>query len=60
MKKPSMKLISIKVPNAYIDGLNELVKMGIYPSRSEAVRVAVRDMLKKEVWNRQEGAAKKK
>jgi Arc/MetJ-type ribon-helix-helix transcriptional regulator len=59
MKKPSMNLISIKLPNAYIDGLNELVKMGIYPSRSEAIRVAVRDMLKKELWNRQEGAKKK-
>ncbi|WXG41427.1 MAG: type II toxin-antitoxin system ParD family antitoxin [Candidatus Freyarchaeum deiterrae] len=59
MKKPSMKLISIKLPNAYIDGLNELVENGIYPSRSEAIRVAVRDMLKKEVWNRQEGTKKK-
>ncbi|MEM3526021.1 MAG: type II toxin-antitoxin system ParD family antitoxin [Candidatus Jordarchaeaceae archaeon] len=54
MKKPSMKLISIKLPNAYLDGLNELVKMGIYPSRSEAIRVAVRDMLKKELWNKTE------
>jgi len=59
MKKPSMKLISIKLPNAYIDGLNELVKMGIYPSRSEAMRVAVRDMLKKELWNR-DGVKKSK
>nr|MDO8081821.1 ribbon-helix-helix domain-containing protein [Candidatus Freyarchaeota archaeon] len=59
MKKPSMKLISIKLPNAYIDGLNELVEMGIYPSRSEAIRVAIRDMLKKELWSRQERVKKK-
>jgi Arc/MetJ-type ribon-helix-helix transcriptional regulator len=57
--KPSMKLISIKLPNAYIDGLNELVEMGIYPSRSEAIRVAIRDMLKKELWNRKEEIKKK-
>ncbi|MEM2145240.1 MAG: type II toxin-antitoxin system ParD family antitoxin [Candidatus Jordarchaeaceae archaeon] len=59
MKKSTMKLISIKLPNAYIEGLNELVEMGIYPSRSEAIRVAVRDMLKKELWNRQEAIKKK-
>lgn len=59
MKKSIMKLISIKLPNAYIEGLNELVEMGIYPSRSEAIRVAIRDMLKKELWNRQEETRKK-
>ncbi|MFB0559657.1 MAG: ribbon-helix-helix domain-containing protein [Candidatus Lokiarchaeia archaeon] len=52
MKKPQMRLISIKVPTAYVDGLNKLVEMGIYPSRSEAIRVAIRDMLKKELWSR--------
>ncbi len=59
MKKPSMKLISIKLPNAYIEGLTDLVELGIYPSRSEAIRVAIRDMLKKELWSRQEGTKKK-
>ncbi|MEX2704471.1 MAG: ribbon-helix-helix domain-containing protein [Candidatus Freyrarchaeum guaymaensis] len=53
MKKPAMKLVSIKLPTAYIDGLNQLVERGIYPSRSEAIRVAVRDMLKKELWSRE-------
>ncbi|MHA1580578.1 MAG: ribbon-helix-helix domain-containing protein [Candidatus Freyarchaeota archaeon] len=56
MKKPAMKLVSIKLPTAYIDGLNKLVERGIYPSRSEAIRVAVRDMLKKELWSRERGA----
>ncbi|MHA1362348.1 MAG: ribbon-helix-helix domain-containing protein [Candidatus Freyarchaeota archaeon] len=63
MKKPAMKLVSIKLPTAYIDGLNQLVERGIYPSRSEAIRVAVRDMLKKELWSRErdtEGKGKRK
>lgn len=60
MKKPPLRLISIKLPNAYIDGLNKLVEMGIYPNRSEAIRVAVRDMLKKELWSIENKVKKEK
>lgn len=45
-----MKLVTVKLPEALIEGLDELVKKGMYPSRSSAVRTAVRDMLKKELW----------
>lgn len=46
-----MKLITVKLPEAYLGGIDELVTAGVYPNRSEAIRVAIRDMLKKEVWS---------
>ncbi len=30
--------------------MDELIKKGMYPSRSEIIRIAVRDMLKQELW----------
>jgi 4-diphosphocytidyl-2-C-methyl-D-erythritol kinase len=35
---------------ALIEGIDELVRSGMYPSRSSAIRAAVRDMLKRELW----------
>jgi antitoxin ParD1/3/4 len=46
-----MRLISVKIPEALIEGLDELVKSAMYPSRSAAIRVAVRDMLRRELWS---------
>jgi len=43
-----MKLITLKLPEAYIDGLEKLVQENIYPNRSEAIRLAVRDLIRKE------------
>lgn len=45
-----LKLITVKLPEAYLTGIDELVNAGIYPNRSEALRVAIRDMLKRELW----------
>ena len=45
-----VKLISVKMPEALIEGMDELVKRGAYPSRSAVMRTAVRDLLKKELW----------
>ncbi|MCY0867920.1 MAG: ribbon-helix-helix domain-containing protein [Desulfurococcus sp.] len=47
---PRMKLITVKMPEFYIEGIDELVRMGRYSSRSEVIRIAVRDLLKKELW----------
>ncbi|MGQ9459654.1 MAG: ribbon-helix-helix domain-containing protein [Candidatus Bathyarchaeaceae archaeon] len=49
-----MKLVTVLLPEAYLEGLDELVRSGMYPSRSSAIRSAVRDMLKKELWARRE------
>ena len=44
-----MKLITVMIPNSYIDGLDHVVQKNSYPNRSEAIRVAIRDLLKKEL-----------
>jgi antitoxin ParD1/3/4 len=46
----NMKLVTVKLPEALIEGLDELIRAGMYPSRSAAIRASVRDMLKKELW----------
>ncbi|MEM4576299.1 MAG: ribbon-helix-helix domain-containing protein [Candidatus Nezhaarchaeales archaeon] len=43
-----MRIITVKIPEAYLRELDELVRSGIYPSRSEAIRTALRDLLTKE------------
>ncbi|MFX0097052.1 MAG: ribbon-helix-helix domain-containing protein [Candidatus Hodarchaeota archaeon] len=43
-------MISINIPEKYIYELEELVRQEFYLSRSEAIRAAVRDLLKRELW----------
>jgi len=45
-----MKLVSVLLSKAYLKGLHELVRSGMYPSRSADIRAAVRDMLKRKSW----------
>ena len=45
-----MKLITVKMPEIYVRGIEELVKAGFYSSRSEVIRIAVRELLKRELW----------
>ncbi len=47
-----LKLVTVLLPEAYLEGLDELVRANMYPSRSSAIRSSVRDMLKKELWER--------
>lgn len=41
-----MKLISLYLPESYLKLLDQLVEERFYPNRAEAIRVAVRDLLK--------------
>lgn len=50
-----MKLVTVLLPEAYLEGLDELVRRNMYPSRSAIIRSAVRDLLKKELWERRKG-----
>ncbi len=50
MWRGSLKLVTVKMPETYVEGLDELVRMGRYSSRSEAIRIAVRELLKRELW----------
>ena len=45
-----MRLVTVKMPEIYVRGIDELVKAGRYSSRSEVIRIAVRELLKRELW----------
>ena len=47
-----MKLITLYLPEPYIKALNLLVNQKFYPNRAEAIRLAVRDMINNELWER--------
>ena len=40
-----MKIVTINVSQVHLDVIKELVDARVYPSRSEAIRVAIRDWL---------------
>lgn len=47
----NLKLITVNCPESYVKAMDELIEKGMYPSRSEIIRIAVRDMLKQELWD---------
>ena len=48
-----MKLITLYVPETYLQALDQLVGEKFYPNRAEAIRVAIRDLVNEEVWRRE-------
>lgn len=46
----SLKLVTVHLPQEFINGLDELVRQRRYPNRSEVIRNAIRDLLKEELW----------
>lgn len=46
-----IKVIKVLVPEAYLDGIDELIKAKMYYSRADLVRNALRDLLKEELWH---------
>jgi len=46
-----LKICTVNVPESYIDAINKLIVRGkgLYPSRSELIRVAVREFLLREL-----------
>lgn len=45
-----MRIVTVNVPESYIEAINKLIgDGGLYPSRSELIRVAVRKFLIKEL-----------
>ncbi|MHA2603101.1 MAG: ribbon-helix-helix domain-containing protein [Candidatus Thorarchaeota archaeon SMTZ1-83] len=47
-----MRLIAVHLPERIISDIQRLVDRGLYPNRSEAIRIAIRDLLKRELWER--------
>ena len=48
----SVKLITLHIPEIYLQDLEELVAKKYYPNRAEAIRIAVRDLLSDELWSK--------
>jgi antitoxin ParD1/3/4 len=46
-----MRLIAVHLPDRILDDIQQLVENGLYPNRSEAIRIAIRDLLKRELWD---------
>ena len=44
-----MKIITINLPEKYLSAIKILNDLGIYPSRSDAIRIALRDFLTNEL-----------
>ncbi len=47
-----MRLIAVHLPEKILIDIQRLVDNGLYPNRSEAIRIAIRDLLKHELWGR--------
>ena len=43
-----MRIITINLPEKYLTAIQVLNDLGMYPSRSEAIRIALHDFLAKE------------
>lgn len=44
-----MQIVTINIPDMFVDAIARLTDQGLYPSRSEAIRSALRDFLKNEL-----------
>lgn len=49
--KPKMINITINLPQIYDQNIQKLIKMKVVPSRSEAIRIALREFLHNEYKN---------
>lgn len=49
-----MRTISVNVPTPYLKDLENLVQQDLYANRSEAIRVAIRDLLNREKGEQQQ------
>ncbi|GAG94758.1 unnamed protein product [marine sediment metagenome] len=50
-KKPTMQNITINIPDIYDVNIQKLIKMNVVPSRSEAIRTALREYFRTEFEN---------
>ncbi|NWF95079.1 MAG: ribbon-helix-helix protein, CopG family [Candidatus Thorarchaeota archaeon] len=45
-----MRVVTICLPESYVDGMDKLIEREMYPNRSEVIRIAIRDLLVSELW----------
>lgn len=51
-KREPLIPLTANFSKVYVEGLNELVMDGLFIDKPEAIRAAVREMLRKELWER--------
>lgn len=44
----SLRIVTINLPHPYINSMKDLLDLGLYNSRSQIVRVAIKEFLEKE------------
>jgi len=44
-----MKMLTVYIPEKYLETLDLLVYEKLFPNRSEAIRTAIRDLIQKEI-----------
>jgi antitoxin ParD1/3/4 len=49
-----MKLLTVHIPESYLETLDLLVSENIFPNRSEAIRIAIRDLIRNEMLLKEE------
>lgn len=47
LETEGMQLISVKITQVQLEGLDELLRRERYPTRSEAIRIAIRDLIQR-------------
>ena len=50
-----MERVTLRIPKQQIEEVEQMVETGEFPNRSEAIRSAVRDMLKEQSGGRERG-----
>ena len=45
----TMRIVTINVPHSYLDAFQSLIDLGLYNSRSQLVRVCLKEFLEKEI-----------
>ena len=49
-----MILVSVRIPEAYMDAMEELIERRFFCNRAEIIRTGVRDLLKAEFYKQRE------
>ena len=44
----TMRIVTINIPNSYLDAFQSLIDLGLYNSRSQIVRECLKEFLEKE------------
>ena len=51
MRLNKWRVVTVHIPPSYLEALKMLVEAGYYPSISEAIRIAIRDLIFSELRN---------